>query len=184
MPAYLFQKFKDSNGIRYVKEKRIPLAGHNAIQNLWVKKDRPFEKGWAISSEELIKYVLNKNDTEKKYSIIIDSAPSVNTKIDYKELHDIHLYTFKNQHEDKADWSVILLRVRDVYGRTDIKEEERSSANNQFYFEEYDKNLIYSFLYLHGDYRGWNWGRLGQMNGAWIYPNARKYFSKIFDEFK
>ncbi len=36
------------------------------------------------------------------------------------------------------------------------------------------------FLYLNGSDKGWNWGRNGMTNAAFIHGPAREYFRKYF----
>ncbi|MBN1472895.1 MAG: hypothetical protein JW925_14065 [Syntrophaceae bacterium] len=182
MPAYLYQKLNESGETKYLMKKKIPIAGYNVIHHYWIERSRPLNKGWEITADEVIRYVTKNDGNIMNYSIVIDSAPSLKDIIDLKEVHDIHLYTYKNEKENKADWSVLCLRVHDIYYQKNVSEVDINCNKNEFQPDKQKNGLIYSFLYLHGDRRSWNWGRLGQMNGAWIYPEARQYFLKIMNK--
>jgi hypothetical protein len=41
-------------------------------------------------------------------------------------------------------------------------------------------NDFMEFLYLNGDDKGWNWGRNGSTNAAFIHGEARDYFRQYF----
>jgi hypothetical protein len=43
-----------------------------------------------------------------------------------------------------------------------------------------ERQKIVEFLYLQG---GWNWGRNGSTNAAFIHDAARRYFQRFFDTF-
>jgi len=182
MPAYIYGKAKLSEGFQYTRRSYVPIAGHNVIYNLWQKKGYREKTGWKITSEELIQDILKSNDDVTKYSVIIDSAPSLKAIVDLKEIHDIHLYTYVDEKTEKVDWSVICLRVKDIFYMDRLDNTKKRVFTEKFISNKQNEDMVYSFLYIHGDKRGWNWGRLGQMNGAWLYSDARKYFQKLLNE--
>ena len=116
MPAYLYKKFKINGNDFYSQIKKIPLAGFNAIFNLWEKKGKPLNRGWRIAKEELIAYALGNEEELNMYSVIIDVTPSRKTEVNLLELLDIYVYTYGDKKGEKAQWSNLMLRTREIFG--------------------------------------------------------------------
>lgn len=179
MPAYLYKKTNKGGVDLLTQIKKIPLAGYNTIFQIWQKKGMPFN-GWHIRRNDMLDYVLKNEVDYDNYEIIIDAAPSVKKLIDLVELHDIYLYTRGNKEDRYVIWSVLMLRVNDAFWKENVSDEkEKISLTKTFPYKKGGED-IFTFLYLHGTERHWNWGRLGQMNGAWISKDARNYFKKLF----
>lgn len=75
-----------------------------------------------------------------------------------------------------------MFRLKDVfYYEEDILTKEKiQRLIKQFSPNSKNREDIFEFLYLQGNERGWNWGRVGSVNAALLYKSAREYFKKFF----
>lgn len=181
MPAFLYQR-SIKNGKRCLTQmQQIPLAGHRigAIYGLWASRGKPTDVGWCILPADITRYVLGTHGSISDYEIIIDAAPSVQSLVDLVQLVDIHVYTHSNG-AGGASWSNLMLRVKDVCWEEDVTPLRKSELTKSFEEPDAYGDDILTFLYLHGEARSWNWGRVGQMNGAWLHKPARAYFQRFF----
>lgn len=73
-----------------------------------------------------------------------------------------------------------MLKLRDFYGCTAQSPQEKEAIIECFPAPEKPGQEIATFLYMHGDNKGWRPGPIGATAGALIYPSAREYFRKHF----
>ena len=179
MPAFLYQRSTNNGKLNRVRQ--ISLAGSKggAIHSLWLENKSPFY-GWPkpITADNLIKNAIGSGDNVGDYEIIIDATPSLKSVIDLVKIVDIHVYTHKDTN-GKASSSNLMLRVKDVCNDESVLPSVKAERSKSFQEKDNDSGYIVTFLYLRG-YPTWNWGRLGQMNGAWIHPLVRDYFRSFF----
>ncbi|MCP4631885.1 MAG: hypothetical protein GY855_03085 [candidate division Zixibacteria bacterium] len=175
MPFHLYE-FCDYSKTSLKKVGGVQLAGENAIKKLWKEKGAWLEKGWHIKEVEILKDVLNVDpDTHR---IIIELNPSSKEYLYLLELEDIFGFTYENEKEKgKADWTPLMLRLKDVCSKKLKETDDRQKELERFEINA-KKDCIYEFLYLHGEKRKWNWGRVGGVNGALLHKHAREYFKK------
>ena len=177
MPVFLCQNYPDNSCIQI---KQIPLAGKNGIiYRLWNKIGK-LKNRWHISKKDIIVDVRGTQSDYAQYTVIIDAAPSVKNLVDLVELQEIFVYTYLNDESKTADWSNLMLVVKDILWEEKVSEEQKESLTKKFSRPPTLGDDIFTFLYLHGETRAWNFGRLGQMNGAWIHKPAREYFKTVF----
>lgn len=158
------------------------LAGYNLIYRVWTKRGRPTDAGWHVSADELIREHTEGKESIRTNAFLIDFHPSARTRVGIIELLDVYAYTYSGATNADARWTPIMLRLRDVlYEEYDapITDAEKgqiissiSDPNNKVDFVE--------FLYLNGSDKGWNWGRNGMTNAAFIHGPAREYFRRFF----
>jgi hypothetical protein len=158
------------------------LAGYNLIYQLWELNGSPTDQGWHISANDLIKRYSNENDSHTSAAMLIDFDPSSKWRIGIIEILDIYLYTYSGTTREKSGWSPMMLRFRNVMYeeyddelREDKKNKILESINDTHSSEDFVE-----FLYLNGSDKGWNWGRNGMTNAAFIEGPARDYFRKYF----
>ena len=179
MPAFLYQR-STTGGKRYLNQVRqISLAGFGALHSLWSSEGKPIDKGWYITAAGLIVYAIGANGKVGDHEIIIDAAPSVKSLVDLVQVVDIHVYTHGND-AGGASWSNLMLRVKDVCWEEGVTPDKKTALTKRFEEPSVYGEDILTFLYLHGDARSWNFGRIGQMNGAWLHSQARDYFRRFF----
>jgi len=179
MPFYLYKRIKEDGKECFKVDKSISLAGYNVIYSLWNKQGKPINKGWHIDIDTLINDITSGKGNYKTHAIIIDLMPSNKYEINLMELLDI--WAYPEGKKEKISWIPLMLRIREIYYYWDSKGniQNRQSILDKFCNPEYSDD-IFEFLYLQGEDRGWNWGRVGQVNGALIYKDARNYFKMHF----
>ena len=146
--------------------KQISLAGKNSIYRLWNKMGRPIKIGWHISKKDIIVNVRGTESDYAQYTVIIDAAPSVKNLVDLVELQEIFVYTYGNDESKTANWSNLMLVVKDILWEENVSDAQIESLTKKFSRPLTLGDDIFTFLYLYGEKRAWNFGRLGQMNGA------------------
>lgn len=158
------------------------LTGYNLIYQLWKKHGKPTNRGWQITADDLIKEYTQGNGSIKSYAFLMDFHPNEKTKIGMIELLDIYAYTFSGETEKDANWTPMLLRVRNILCEEYEKEftDEEKEAKIKKLKNPRDKEDFIEFLYLSGPDKSWNWGRNGMRNATFIHGPAKEYFIKYF----
>ena len=152
------------------------LAGYNLIYRAWKDHGSPINTGWHVSADELIRLHTNQEHTYDSRRLLIDFHPSSTYRIGIIELLDIYAYTFGND-DLEAEWTPMMLRLRSIlYTEEGPFDKERKASILSELPDGEDSQDIVEFLYL----SGWNWGRNGMTNAAFIEGEARNYFRKFF----
>jgi hypothetical protein len=173
----------DGSRLRNTDEHYKLSGSENLIYRAWKEQGSP-DRGWQVSADELIKIHSNGAHSKETRRLLIDWIPSSKKQIGLIELEKIIAYTYcegNNSKEKEAIWTPLMLFMQDTYyhdpGR-DLQLEEKNSKLKDIN-EANDKQFI-EFLYLQGDARGWNWGRNGMTNAAFIGGRARDFFREYF----
>jgi hypothetical protein len=179
MAFILFKKERVHSRIYYsITDTHYKLAGYNLLYKLWRKRNQPVERGWSVTADDL----LNEHDegfSTADYALVIDFDPNSKKRIALVEIEAIHVYTYGDS--NSVAWSPILLELRDVYYDDDYAEltpDLKRDRLARFELPPRRKRMI-EFLYLQG---GWNWGRNGSTNAAFILEDARRYFLDVFNK--
>jgi len=178
--AFMFYNRKDANLIYTGKYFR--LAGYNLIYSLWEKRNRPTDQGWHMSADDLIKEFTKDKGNIQSNALLIDFHPNARTRIGVIELMDIYAYTYPGISKKEAGWTPMMLRLRDVLYEeyeNEISDKEKKDKIMSLK-DPNNKDDIVEFLYMNGSDKGWNWGRNGMTNAAFISGPAREYFKKYF----
>ncbi len=189
MPFYLYERKEKTDGTllkeSFEQLRKVSLARYNSIYNLWIQKGRPLDKGWHISIHDLINEITKGTGNYDTHRLIIDFDPNAKWRIGLIEIIDIYLYTY-GYLTNKAIWSILMLRLREVYYKNFEKEKDIKDLSIFKRIFSIDKRRedpdqdIFEFIYLQGDDLGWNWGRVGQVNAAFIHKEAREFFKDHF----
>ena len=75
-------------------------------------------------------------------------------------------YSYGNDESKTANWSNLMLVVKDILWEENVSDAQKESLTKKFSRPLTLGDDIFTFLYLYGEKRAWNFGRLGQMNGA------------------
>jgi hypothetical protein len=179
MPFYLYRKFHENSEECFELERSVHLAGRNILYNLWLKQGKPANKGWHAGLEDIVCEATNGAGNLNTHTVLIDLNPSVKGEITILELLDVWAYTYAD--DSRIIWTPLMLKLRDVYYQKTkpLTPQERQNIIQKFCRPNYGPD-IFEFLYLQGDNRGWNWGKVGQVNAALIYEDARAFFKKHF----
>ena len=75
-----------------------------------------------------------------------------------------------------------MLKFHDVFYQKyeqEISPTQKAEIMNAIPCDFHGADFI-EFLYLNGDDKGWNWGRSGMTNAAFLHDAARDYFREFF----
>ena len=180
MAFMLFKKERGDNGVCYSNANQgYRLAGYNLLYGLWNKRNKPTECGWSVTADDLLKEH-GEGFSSGDYALVIDFDPNSRKRIGLVEIEAIHVYTYGDG--SRVDWSPLMLELRDVYYNDEfdgsLTPSQKQDILVRFELSATRKKII-EFLYLQG---GWNWGRNGSTNAAFILEDARRYFRDVFDK--
>ena len=172
---------KDAKKHYQTEMRSFSLAGYNLIYNLWLKNNKPIKQGWSISSNDLLT-MIDEAFTSDSHALVIDFHPNADYRIALIEIDRIHLYTYGDKEKDYVYWTPMMLELKSLYyDEYDeaFTDEEKAQVIDCFECPE-SQSRIAEFLYLNGTDSGWNWGKNGMTNAAFIEEDAREYFKKFF----
>ena len=176
----IFKKERSGTGLCYSNANQgYKLAGYNLLYKLWNKRNKPVECGWSVTAADLLKEH-GEEFSSDNYALVIDFHPSATNRIGLVEIEAIHVYTYGNIND--VFWSPIMLELRDVYYDEDFDEPLTADRKREILSRLVltpTRQKIVEFLYLQG---GWNWGRNGSTNAAFIRDDARRYFQPHFNK--
>lgn len=123
---------------------------------------------WHLPETELLKLVVEEKPSD--HAILIDLKPNAKGNVSIYQLKDIWGFSY-------SEWTPIALHLETLFVDEEI--ENPDSFKNTFEAPNLkDRENVYEFLYLRGGTKGgtWNWGMVGRVNGALLWPDALKYF--------
>lgn len=158
------------------------LAGYNLVYNLWEERGKPTDQGWHMTADDLIRRHTDGKGSIQTIALLIDFHPNARNRIGIIELMDIHAYTYSGATKKDAGWTPMMLRLRDVLYKEYEKEitKQEKDQKLQSLKDPNNQEDFIEFLYLNGSGKGWNWGRNGMTNAAFIHGPAREYFRRYF----
>ncbi|MEW6291512.1 MAG: hypothetical protein AB1545_16875 [Thermodesulfobacteriota bacterium] len=158
------------------------LGGYNLIFQAWQQQGSPLDTGWHVTADELIRLHTGNVNSYSDRRLVIDFDPNATWRIGLIELLDIYAFTWGDGNGG-ALWTPLMLRMRDIYyeefDQPFTALQKHSIIKN---LPEPNDNLedFVEFLYLNGSAYGWNWGKNGMTNAAFIQGAARDYFRQFF----
>lgn len=182
MQPMAFLYYQRDKGVLKNTDQSFSLGGYNLLYQLWNSRGKPTDQGWHVSADDLIKQHSDGKDSCSSAALLIDFDPASKWRIGIIELLDLYIYTYSGSTKEEAAWSPMMLRFSDVlYQEYDheISEIEKNAILNEIP-DPVDKNDFVEFLYLNGSDKGWNWGKNGMTNAAFIQGPARDYFRSYF----
>jgi hypothetical protein len=128
---------------------------------------------WGISEQELLA-IEAKEFRDGKHHLVIDLKPAAKQNLSLYQVQHIWGWTTR-------DWTPIALRLRPLF--VDFKVQDATEAKKQFELPS-DKQLaeigspVHEFLYFwhKNPANTWNWGLVGHVNGALLWPDVFDYF--------
>jgi len=178
MAFKLFKKERSGTGVYYSDARQdYKLAGYNLLYKLWNKRNKPTDRGWSVTADELLKEH-GEGFSSGDYALVIDFHPSSKSRIGLVEIEAIHVYTYGGS--TGASWSPMMLELRDVYYNEDLDQPLTPSRKQDILARlelSPTRQKVIEFLYLNG----WNCGRNGNTNAAFIHDAARRYFQHAFN---
>jgi hypothetical protein len=114
--------------------------------------------------------------------LVVDFHPTAKNRVGLVELLDIYAFTWAYSSRRKASWTPLMLRMRDLFYREyarPLTKTKRSAIMDRVPEPKSPPEFI-EFLYLNGDDKSWNWGRVGATNAVFLQGEARDYFRQFF----
>ena len=182
MPFYLYSKNPINGGFsEYIQVGNISLAGVNnviygsltATNQLQQNQGQNAGIGWHLSEIDLLgtatEQYLNEPVLANEYAIVIDLKPNVANNVSLYEIKDIWGFSY-------SDYTPIALRIELLFG--DHHHQNPDAFKQYFQDDNCPRDQVHEFLYLRGGYNfgDWNWGRVGMVNGALLWPDALEFF--------
>jgi hypothetical protein len=165
MPFMLYKV----TGNHYQRIRNIPIAGSKGplasiARRCNVKSQCPFP--WHASMTQIVEAINGSVGQE----IIIDLKPSDREKVSLYRLCQIWGFS-------DADWTPLALLMECLF--VDYKCINPNDFKASFDCHNTQRSVVGEFLYVHGGVNGgkWNWGQVGRVNGALLWPNAFKYLA-------
>ena len=126
-------------------------------------------------SEDDIVRTLNPNNNEAKQSIVIDLKPHVAGNVSLFRLRDIWGFSFEQ-------WTPLALRLQALF--VDQAAVNPAVFKNSFSETGTRPQHVGEFLYVQGGVtKGtWNWGMVGRVNGAILWPDAFRFLAGSLQE--
>jgi hypothetical protein len=158
------------------------LAGYKLIYNSWVKRGKPLNQGWHLTTNDLVAEQTNGQHTSETRRLLIDFDPNSRKHVGLIELMDVYVFSYSGSSEIEVFWSVLMLRIRSVRDETGLS---KSSSSEIQKLKDRIVNPNYGepnleFLYLKGSDEHWNWGMSGRTNAVFLDPQVREYFRQFF----
>lgn len=170
MPFMLYGVQPTPSGSAFEYVRHLQLAGSRGplrrfVQENVVSDERPV--GWHATEQGILTAAGEPADSQ---AIVIDLKPSVKGNVSLYRLRDVWGYSY-------ADWSPLALRLESLF--VDRVVEDVAAFKRSFVVPPDSSDEIGEFLYVQGGTCGgtWNWGMVGRVNGALLWPNALAYLS-------
>jgi hypothetical protein len=168
MPFFLYDIAGEPGRERYSSPREIRLAGRTGPLATFSRVENPTSKqpfGWHATSGDLIRLI---GGTPTEQAIVIDLKPRVAYNVSLYRLLDVWGFSY-------TDWTPIAIGMQTLFA--DRKEPNPATFKNDFLDPGTDHRQLGEFLYLLGGVsKGtWNWGMIGRVNGALLYPDAFEY---------
>lgn len=154
---------------KYTYLQNIPLAGHKnglIFRSLKDHLNGQEQWGWHLSAADLLNAA---NKSPDQHTIVIDLKPSETNNVSLYELKDVWGFSY-------YAWTPVALRLETLF--VDYKVPNPKNFKKSF-IHNGDREQVHEFLYLQGGTGSgaWNWGSVGGVNGALLWPDALKFFS-------
>jgi len=173
---------QNGGGILRPTREYFHIAGYNLVYQAWERRGRPTNQGWHVSADELIAIHTRDAHDYRTRRLVIDFHPSATRRIGLIELLDIYAFTHEASAPGEAGWTPMLLRLQDILYEEydhDLTPEQKQTIIGNIPEPSTGEDFV-EFLYLNGPDKGWNWGRNGSTNAAFIHGAAREYFRRFF----
>jgi hypothetical protein len=161
--------------LRYTGE-HFKLAGYNLLHRAWKKLGKPINKGWRVTRAELIELHFSPRSPRDDVRMIIDWNPTNESTVSLFELIEIYAYTWGN---GGAEWTPFMLKGHSIPEQEYETPAQKMELMKAIPYDSEGPEFV-EFLYLKGDDYGWNWGRSGMTNAAFLDGGAREFFKTFF----
>jgi hypothetical protein len=169
MPFLLYSCSNEDDGsltfriIRRVGE--IPkIIGEHVHTQYLVEQKTPLS--WHMPDSNFI-YKLS--GSSGKYALIIDLKPKMSNNVSLFQVKDFWGYSYES-------WTPVAVRLETLF--VDENKKNPDEFKKHFNDRNCPRERVHEFLYLQaGTKEGkWNWGKIGFVNGALLWPDALTFF--------
>lgn len=112
--------------------------------------------------------------TPNSHAAIVDLKPNAEGIVNLYRIRGIIGYSH-------TDWTPICFLLEEMFA--DEPNANPGSFKQEFTFSGFQRKAI-SYVYLRRGTQGgaaWNWGHVGRVNGALLFPEAWQYFTEELD---
>lgn len=166
----LYAVDRSADRARYRFVRNLQIAGNGLLKRHVQRRERR-EDGtlyWTASAAELLSLT---PEGAAGYAIVIDLKP--------RQAGAVSLYELRTVWGVSApDWTPIALHLHGLY--VDHPTEAPATFKASFPEPEHPPQSIGEFLYLQGgtEKGTWNWGMVGRVNGALLWPEAFRFLTE------
>ncbi|MBM3495862.1 MAG: hypothetical protein FJX72_16290 [Armatimonadetes bacterium] len=166
MPFLVYAVTTERDGLRHrMVDGGISLAGSSGpIARLVMRSNdgRPPPFEWHLDASDILREL---GFDPVGHSITIDLKPRVQNNVSLFRLTDIWGYSY-------AEWTPVALRLDVLFA--DRGESDPAAFKQEFVLGRRSLDVVGEFLYLQGGVLEgtWNWGLVGRVNGALLWPEA------------
>lgn len=169
MPFILYRRERAESGSRLVRLRDVQLAGDGPLKSVSGAATSPdgTPRGWHATEAEILRQI---GVVPEQHSIIIDLKPRQKGYVSLYRLRDVWGYSYE-------EWTPLALRLECLF--VDVVHDDPPTFKREFPEPDVEGALIGEFLYVQGGTHGgsWNWGMVGRVNGALLWPDAFAYLS-------
>lgn len=168
MPFYLYETASVQDGVAYKQLREIKLGGSSGpIAGCARVRTEGQPGGWHATERDLIEASKENPDG---HAIVIDLKPREIGKVSLYRVTDV--WGFSDE-----GWTPIALRLSALF--IEEEHEDWEAFKRDFLDTKAEHQVVGEFLYLMGGYKGgtWNWGMVGRVNGALLWPDALQYLA-------
>jgi hypothetical protein len=161
----------DSGATIFTRVRNVQLAGSSGPIAKHVKSVADPSKAnceWHLSAQKILTLI---GIDPAKNAILIDITPRDKQCVSMMRLEDIWGYSY-------AGWTPLLLQLQTLYVSFESERPDSNDFKKEFDDHGIENKRVYEFLYMQGGTKQgtWNWGLVGRVNGALLWPDALQYF--------
>lgn len=170
MPFMLYREQETPEAPTFEYVRNIQIAGTGGPLYRLVSQNASLNetsRSWHVTEREIIQAI---DESAGNHALIIDLKPRVRKNVSLYRLRDVWGYS----HDE---WSPLALRLEGIF--VDHQTDDPVQFKQRFVQPSGRPDHVGEFLYIQGGLTGgsWNWGMVGRVNGALMWPDALEYLS-------
>jgi hypothetical protein len=170
MPFMLYEVSPQGSDKEYGFVRTVQIAGSNGPLYRLQRTKNPGERepvGWHTTGGEIARQFAQQGAA---CEVLIDLKPYQSQNVSLYRLMNVWGFSY-------AEWTPVALHLEALF--VDRSEADAAQFKNRFVDHDADRDQVGEFLYLQGGVKGgtWNWGMVGRVNGALLWPDAFDYLA-------
>jgi hypothetical protein len=152
----------------YIRQVKIagdgPLAAIQRLKN--PAGECPFS--WHAPGREIVKKITGEDDG---HELVVDLKPYQSGNVSLYRVMNIWGHSYEA-------WTPLAVHLEALF--VDMENHDPTEFKKRFVVGKAKRDEIGEFLYVQGGVRegNWNWGMVGRVNGALLWPDAFAYLTK------